>query len=744
MGDMSPCGLAFFAAAAQNGRARLLPIAFWAVAGILSTGRWAEAGLYVCAFYLYYRFSGRITRLQNRLWAVPLFMFGIIVMGKSFTALWLDGTLYNVVLAILEGSLCLVLAGVFRYSFSIFTTKQQQVAPESQMSAVLVVALAVAGMGDWAVAGYSVRNVLGSLVVVLLALIGGTGLGAAAGVAVGMVIGLSDGNATAAIPYYAIAGTVAGALHNLGKFAVAAGFLLGGAITVMFLEYHHDQLRMLAETAVATVASLAASPMRMAVWRERCVLGTGEMVSDDERLRHASEKIDHLALMFQDLSAAFLHMSDGVQDKIREEELSMLMATVGRQVCDVCRRRPMCWEKNFYQTYQAMVDNFAIATAGGLDGRGLTPLLKEVCISREQLVATINFVADRSRNGQYWQRKMSDVRRMVAEQLRATGSIMTNLSREIKKEPNRNDNLAAVLQQRCAAVNCPVSSVQVRNEITGPVIRLMKWPCDRTKECANTILPLTADLVQEKVRMQSQCGSAAKYRHCETVLQAAQRFQLLTGAAFSAKDQQVSGDTYSVTRLKEGKMALMLSDGMGSGSGAASDSAMTVRFLERLLTAGFDVDVAVKTVNSLLMLRTTEETFATVDMAIIDMYTGETEFLKIGSAPSFIKRVREVTPIQSASLPIGILHHVEIEPVRVTLAGGDIIVMVSDGVADVNHKNAGKENWIVNVLRRADSVNPQDIADCLLKQAQSMAGEKRRDDMTVLVARMVEQTAVVQ
>lgn len=742
MGDMSPCGLAFFAAAAHNGRQRLLPIAFWAVAGILSTGRWAETGLYMCAFFLYYHFSGRITRLQHRLWSVPLFMFSIIVLVKSVTALWLDGTLYHVVLALLEGALCLVLAGVFRYSFSIFTTKQQA-APEAQMSAVLVVALAVAGIGDWAVAGYSVRNVMGSLVVVLLALIGGTGLGAAAGVAVGMVMGLSNGNAAAAIAYYAIAGTVAGALHNLGKFAVAAGFLLGGSITVMFLEYHHDQLRILAETAVATAVSMAASPMRMAAWRERCVRGAGEMVSHDDRLCHASEKIDHLALMFQDLSAAFLHMSDGVQNKLREEELSMLMATVGRQVCDICRRRTICWEKNFYQTYQAMVDNFAIAATGGLDGRSLTPLLKEVCLNREQLVATINLVADRSRHDQYWQRKVSDVRRMVAEQLRATGSIMTNLSREIKKEPDRNDNLAAIIQQRCAAVNCSVSNVQVRNENTGPVIHLVKWPCDRTKECANTILPLTADLVQEKVHMQAQCGSATKIRPCEIVLHSAQRFQLLTGAAFSAKDQQISGDTYSVTKLNNGKMALMLSDGMGCGSGAASDSGMTVRFLERLLTAGFDVDVAVKTVNSLLMLRTTEETFATVDMAIINMYTGETEFLKIGSAPSFIKRVREVTPIESASLPIGILHHVEIEPVRVTLAGGDIIVMVSDGVADVNHKASGQENWIVNFLRRADSVNSQDIADCLLKQAQSMAGEKRRDDMTVLVARLVEQTAVV-
>lgn len=56
-----------------------------------------------------------------------------------------------------------------------------------------------------------------------------------------------------------------------------------------------------------------------------------------------------------------------------------------------------------------------------------------------------------------------------------------------------------------------------------------------------------------------------------------------------------------------------------------------------------------RTINSLLLLRSTEESFVTIDIAVINTYSGEVEFLKIGSAPSFIKRVREVATIKSTS-----------------------------------------------------------------------------------------------
>jgi stage II sporulation protein E len=221
-------------------------------------------------------------------------------------------------------------------------------------------------------------------------------------------------------------------------------------------------------------------------------------------------------------------------------------------------------------------------------------------------------------------------------------------------------------------------------------------------------------------------------------MEAAKRYGIVTGKATLAKEKGISGDTATVCNLNRGKIALFLSDGMGSGSRAASESSMAVKFLERLLNSGFSVESAVKTVNSMLLLRTPEENFATVDIVIIDSYSGETEFLKIGAAPSFIKRVHEVGTIKANSLPIGILQQIEIEPIQIHATAGDIIVLVSDGIVDALPGSNEKENWVANCLRRMPGDNPEEIAEKILAEALKLTDGYIRDDMTVLAAKIVE------
>jgi stage II sporulation protein E len=129
-------------------------------------------------------------------------------------------------------------------------------------------------------------------------------------------------------------------------------------------------------------------------------------------------------------------------------------------------------------------------------------------------------------------------------------------------------------------------------------------------------------------------------------------------------------------------------------------------------------------------------------MAVIDTYSGEAEFLKIGAAPSFIKRVREVMTIKSSSLPIGILQQIEIQPIKEMVVEGDFIIMVSDGIVDVPQSSLDKENWLANFLRRGVNTKPQALAEQILAQALLMSGNRVHDDMTVMVAKVVQNTDV--
>jgi len=199
----------------------------------------------------------------------------------------------------------------------------------------------------------------------------------------------------------------------------------------------------------------------------------------------------------------------------------------------------------------------------------------------------------------------------------------------------------------------------------------------------------------------------------------------------------VSGDSYLYKELPDEKLLLLLSDGMGTGPRAAMESQATVAMLEQLLETGFHRDVAVRTVNAILLLRSPEDMFTTVDLTVVDLKTGETEFLKIGASPSFIKQRDQVSVVRSASLPMGILKDVEGEETIRTLSAGDIIVMVTDGLLDSRRDLTKKEEWITSFLSRLKSSDAREIAEALVDRAVANYKNEVPDDMTAMVVRLV-------
>ncbi len=201
--------------------------------------------------------------------------------------------------------------------------------------------------------------------------------------------------------------------------------------------------------------------------------------------------------------------------------------------------------------------------------------------------------------------------------------------------------------------------------------------------------------------------------------------------------QEVSGDYYSLLSLKEGKQVIILSDGMGSGNKAKEESKATVSLLEDLLEIGFSRDLTFKTVNTVMQLRSCEETFATVDLALVDLIDGNVEICKIGAAPSFLKRGKQVKEVSGASLPIGILAEIEMETKVERLVDGDMLIMLTDGISEAGVKINNSPNWVKRKLMEINHCHPQIIADILLEEACHRNKKRVLDDMTIIVCKMV-------
>lgn len=196
-------------------------------------------------------------------------------------------------------------------------------------------------------------------------------------------------------------------------------------------------------------------------------------------------------------------------------------------------------------------------------------------------------------------------------------------------------------------------------------------------------------------------------------------------------EDKPSGDTVCAFEA-EGKMYMLISDGMGSGRLAATTSGITALFLERMLSAGAGLEVALRMLNNVIRAGT-GECSATVDLCEVDMVTGEARFVKSGAAPSFVIRGESLFRLQSKTVPIGILRALDAEMIRFTIMPGDTIVMVSDGIA----KSFEECTWLLDLLSVDEEVrngSPDMAAERILTVA---AEHGAVDDITAGVVRVM-------
>lgn len=209
-------------------------------------------------------------------------------------------------------------------------------------------------------------------------------------------------------------------------------------------------------------------------------------------------------------------------------------------------------------------------------------------------------------------------------------------------------------------------------------------------------------------------------------------FIVLHGIAKNSKDEEVSGDSFSCIELNSGQTILSISDGMGTGLNAYKESEMVVDLLEEFAYGGFDEEVALRMINSIFTLNGEEAATATVDMGIIDRYSGVCEFVKLGAASTYVKRGDWLEVIKSTSLPIGGEEFVDMESTSKKLYDGDFVIMMSDGLMEAVESQE-KEEALGEIIMGIKSLKPKEMAHEILSRTLELTKSNKRDDMTVMV-----------
>lgn len=339
-----------------------------------------------------------------------------------------------------------------------------------------------------------------------------------------------------------------------------------------------------------------------------------------------------------------------------------------------------------------------------------------------------------------WKQKINENKKVISSQLDGVSKVISSVADSINNKDTDFEEAKKEIQILCSQKNIEILDINIKKEHNGRhIIHIYTKACKQKEECKTEEIEkiLSKVLRQAIVLQRDVCAKEDDINLCKQIYMTKDRFSLQIGIAHDKKkDSPVSGDFLSQTRLDDGKYLIALSDGMGSGPEARKSSQIAVKMLTRLLSSGFDRDTSMELINSSMYINSEEDSYATLDVAILDLYAGNMEFMKNGACPTFIKNNGTVYVVKSISLPAGILDKIDLVVYDKDLSDGDVIVMCTDGIIESNAEYENKEIWVKNLLEQIETDNVQKIANIILEESKDNNFGMPKDDMTVIVAKV--------
>lgn len=416
------------------------------------------------------------------------------------------------------------------------------------------------------------------------------------------------------------------------------------------------------------------------------------------------------------------------------QEWNRLQEYITDRLCGNCPGLEYCQERE--DRKRALEDAMWMASdRGSMTKEELPVFFREECLQGERMAEEINLAmfVDQMKRSAFNQ--MMEGKEALVHQLEETANYFQQMKGSLKQSQYLSEEEKKNLMVWLRKYHIRARELETCHRTgKGREFRI-KLRCDGLKHTIS--MRLLERLLSEKlgfpVRECSQNGRYLSEKEKSLLFREEPGYYVMTGVARTVKqEQEISGDSFSFFYEDEGEMAMILSDGMGSGEEAARESEAVLRLLERMLSAGFREETAIRLINSVLALRAEQKMFATLDISRINLYSGTSEFIKIGGAATFLRRGKWIECVEADTLPIGMVQKVDYDFLVKKLYHGDYIIMMSDGVLDMIPEEE-RVDFLQRVIGEDAMENPQVIAGRILNASLLVQNFEPRDDMTVLV-----------
>lgn len=645
-------------------------------------------------------------------------MTAIAAVGALLPALIMaQGLMYNL-LSACASAIVAAAAAPTVYPALMLRRDRQRLLPDERLALFACAAVAMLGCCTlpWLFGRLSL--IIGFLVLLFFSCTG-AGSGALGGVGVGLVLRACGAETLfcAAMP---LCGALAGALSVISRPASAGGLIVGAALAAAW-QFGFEQILPECACALLVGCSYSFLPERLLLLAKSP--SSGERESELRALQRQrtdlKRKTDALADVLGDLSAGYARRERSLPSEAE------MVSHLRDRLCAGCPSYASCWAEGGASAGRLLCQLLGMAFSGALIGEEseLPPELGRQCRRAGQIPRRVGpILAD------YDARRRAELKRtsltsLMSAQFRQVQDLLRQAGEQIERGPKPDPELTAIAK---AALEKEGVHAEYVYAIGGDEPEICARLAHRPQD--GSALRRAAALIGEETGEPYQ---AALSDSLGLRISPVPRFRLNMGVrSVPGRPDCPNGDSRSALRLADGRVLLALSDGMGSGERAGRESAETLRLIARFLQAGIEPCGAIDAINELMLLRSGEDMFSTVDLCLIDAGGASAEFIKLGACRSYLLRGGACVRLEGGRLPLGILE--EVRPVRrsVPLCRGDLIVMATDGL-----ESGDEDEWIVEILYSLCEEPPQKIADALVREAMQRP-RAHIDDTTVLAVRV--------
>lgn len=620
------------------------------------------------------------------------------------------------VLSVVSGIACFALT---RFSkrpkngIELALIKPSRLIPYGVTAVFLIAALSGLNYGIFNVGG--VACILMAMLAVYRFRFAGAG---AAGVICALGMALADpGLAPCGVALGAGALTAA-AIAPKGKMPIAAATIVTSAGVLALFGMDRTAILFMADLTVSTLI-LMILPLKELLG----IIGRGGSAetADSTPSKVFAGRLQLMGSTIGELKYAVEKTAEAL-DTDSDRDITNVYNSACDRVCRDCRFNMKCWGEEYNDSVRLMNSLLRSLRCG----ETITPdhfkgAIAVRCQRKQQLSDAINKKYEDYTLAGQMQRRVKEMRGVLTKQLENTEKLFNSVSEEFGKSTSFNREAAAKVENLLE--RCGLADPKAAVKISDGNMMIEAYGTGDTDCTAEELGDLLIEVLEREFDLPCIIKFGDRVR--VTAFERAEYGVKSAVCQLSRKKDSANGDFVTGCIDGSGCYYSIVSDGMGSGTRARIDSAFACGLLTKLLESGIGVESAIELLNTSLMVKSSDESFATLDICKVDLYTGRTTIYKAGGADSFVKSGKTVTKIHGSSLPVGVAENPAVSSHSFIVGEDDVIIMTSDG-AELSEK------WLEQAFMKDSGGNINDLVKTVAGAARFNCEKGKEDDISIV------------